>query len=95
MYRDLLVHVDGSSADGKGCSLPSPLARRMGARLSGIHVTPPPGRPLKFKPSHIIREASEIPGTWLQMLVWREALHGRGQTTLEGRMLRRGGGRHG
>jgi nucleotide-binding universal stress UspA family protein len=63
MYRDLLVHVDGSSADGKGCSLPLPLARRMGARLSGIHVTPPPGRPLKFKPSHIIREASEISRT--------------------------------
>jgi hypothetical protein len=36
------------------------LARHVGARLSGLHLTPTPDVPLKFKPSHIIREASEI-----------------------------------
>jgi nucleotide-binding universal stress UspA family protein len=60
MYRDLLVHVDGSSAGGRRVQFAVTLARRMGARLSGLHVTPPPEVPLKFKPSHIARVASEI-----------------------------------
>ena len=42
MYRDLLVHVDGSSAGRRRVQFAITLARRMGARLSGIHVTPPP-----------------------------------------------------
>jgi nucleotide-binding universal stress UspA family protein len=60
MYRDLLVHVDGSSAGRRRLQFAVALARRMEARLSGIHVTPPPGIPLKFKPSRIARVASEI-----------------------------------
>ena len=60
MYRDLLVHVDGSSAGRRRVQFAITLARRMGARLSGIHVTPPPEVPLKFKPSRIARAASEI-----------------------------------
>lgn len=60
MYRDLLVHVDGSSAGRRRVQFAIILARRMGARLSGIHVTPPPEVPLKFKPSRIAKAASEI-----------------------------------
>jgi nucleotide-binding universal stress UspA family protein len=60
MYRDLLVHVDGSSAGRRRVQFAITLARRMGARLSGIHVTPPPEVPLKFKPSQIAKAASEI-----------------------------------
>jgi nucleotide-binding universal stress UspA family protein len=60
MYRDLLVHVDGSSAGRRRVQFAVTLARRVGARLSGLHVTPPPEVPLKFKPSHITRAASEI-----------------------------------
>jgi nucleotide-binding universal stress UspA family protein len=60
MYRDLLVHVDGSSAGRQRLQFAVTLARRMGARLSGIHVTPPPDVPLKFKPSHIASAAAEI-----------------------------------
>jgi nucleotide-binding universal stress UspA family protein len=60
MYRDLLVHVDGSSAGRRRVRFAVTLARRMGARLSGIHVTPAPDVPLKFKPSHIASAAAEI-----------------------------------
>ena len=60
MYRDLLVHVDGSGAGRRRVQFAVALARRMGARLSGIHVTPPPEIPLKFKPSHIASAAAEI-----------------------------------
>ena len=60
MYHDLLVHVDGSSAGRRRVQFAITLARRMGARLSGIHVTPPPEVPLKFKPSQIAKAASEI-----------------------------------
>jgi nucleotide-binding universal stress UspA family protein len=60
MYRDLLVHVDGSSAGRRRVQFAVALACRMGAKLSGIHVTPPPDVPLKFKPSRIARVASEI-----------------------------------
>jgi nucleotide-binding universal stress UspA family protein len=60
MYRDLLVHVDGSSAGRRRVQFAVTLARRVGARLSGLHVTPPPDVPLKFKPSRIARAASEI-----------------------------------
>jgi nucleotide-binding universal stress UspA family protein len=60
MYRDLLVHVDGSTAGRRRVQFAVALARRVGARLSGLHVTPPPDVPLKFKPSHIASAAAEI-----------------------------------
>ena len=60
MYRDLLVHVDGSSAGRRRLQFAMSLAHRMGARLSGLHVTPAPDVPLKFKPSHVAGAASEI-----------------------------------
>ena len=60
MYRDLLVHVDGSSTGRRRVQFAVSLARRMGTRLSGLHITPPLGIPLKFKPSHIARVASDI-----------------------------------
>ncbi|MGZ5903932.1 MAG: universal stress protein [Reyranella sp.] len=60
MYRDLLVHVDGSDSGRRRVRFAISLARRLGARLSGIHVTPPPDVPLKYKPSQLARAASEI-----------------------------------
>jgi nucleotide-binding universal stress UspA family protein len=60
MYRDLLVHVDGSDAGRRRVQFAVSLARRMGARLGGLHVTPPPEIPLKFKPSHVAQAAAEI-----------------------------------
>ena len=60
MYRDLLVHVDGSSAGRRRLQFAIGLARRMGARLGGLHVTPAPDVPLKVKPSRIAQAASEI-----------------------------------
>jgi nucleotide-binding universal stress UspA family protein len=59
MYRDLLVHVDGSDGGRRRVQFAVNLAARMGARLSGIHVTPPAEvRPL-YKPSRIARVAAD------------------------------------
>lgn len=48
--RDILVHVDGSDAGAARARSAAALARRFGAALSGLHVTPPvdisPGVPL-------------------------------------------------
>src|ERR1700754_5111067 len=60
MYRDLLVHVDGSSAGRRRLQFAKSLAHRTGARLSGLHVTAAPDVPLKFKPSQVAGAASEI-----------------------------------
>jgi nucleotide-binding universal stress UspA family protein len=53
MLRDLLVHVDGSE-NGRGrVKLAVDLAVRAGARLSGLHVTPPAEIPPNYKPSQV------------------------------------------
>jgi len=41
MYRDLLVHVDGSEAGRRRVQIAVNLATRTGAQLTGLHVTPP------------------------------------------------------
>src|ERR1035437_1415181 len=41
MVRDLLVHVDGGQAGRRRVQFAVALAGRMGARRSGLHVTPP------------------------------------------------------
>ena len=41
MLCDLLVHVDGGQAGRRRVQFAVDLALRIGARLSGIHVTPP------------------------------------------------------
>jgi nucleotide-binding universal stress UspA family protein len=53
MYRDLLVHVDGSPAGRRRVQFAIDLALRTGARLSGLHVMPPPDVPPLYKPSQM------------------------------------------
>ena len=59
MYRDLLVHVDGSQAGRRRVQFAVDLATRMGARLSGLHVTPPAEVPPRYKPSLVPEMAAE------------------------------------
>lgn len=60
MYRDLLVHVDGREAGRRRVQLAADLAARLGARLSGLHVTPPPEVPPRYKPSRVAEAATHI-----------------------------------
>ena len=60
MFRDLLVHVDGSEAGRRGVRFAADVAQRMGARLSGLHVTPPPEVPSLYKPSMVTKVAADI-----------------------------------
>ena len=53
MFRDLLVHVDGSDARRRRLQFAIDLAQRTGARLSGLHVMPPPDVPPVYKPSQL------------------------------------------
>jgi nucleotide-binding universal stress UspA family protein len=53
MLRDLLVHVDGSDAGRRRLQLAIDLALKTGARLSGLHVMPPPDVPPLYKPSQL------------------------------------------
>ena len=60
MFRDLLVHVDGSQAGRRRVQFAVDLAKRMSARLSGLHVTPPVEVPPRYKPSRVDQAAAEI-----------------------------------
>lgn len=53
MFRDLLVHVDGGEAGRRRVQFAVDLALRTGARLSGLHVMPPPDVPPLYKPSQV------------------------------------------
>jgi|GEM_PF-3631268 len=53
MFRDLLVHVDGSEAGRRRLQFAIDLALRTGARLNGLHVVPPPEVPPLYKPSQV------------------------------------------
>ena len=53
MFRDLLVHMDGSQAGRRRLQFAIDLALRTGARLSGLHVMPPPEVPPLYKPSQM------------------------------------------
>src|SRR5208282_140011 len=58
-YRDILVHVDSTSAGGARLALTISLAQRFDARLTGFHVVPDPDvRPL-YKPSVVERVAED------------------------------------
>ena len=59
LFRDLLVHVDGSEAARARVRLAIRLCLLSKARLNGIHVTPPADVPPVYKPSQI-DAASEI-----------------------------------
>src|SRR5476651_226908 len=60
MYCDLLVHVDGSPAGRRRVRFAADLSLRTGARLAGLHVTPPVEVPPLYKPSRIPRIAAKI-----------------------------------
>lgn len=60
MLRDLLVHVDGSQAGRRRVQFAADLAVRTGARLSGIHVTPPAEVPPLYKPSQVAKMAADL-----------------------------------
>jgi nucleotide-binding universal stress UspA family protein len=60
MFRDLLVHVDGSQAGRRRVQLAVDLAGRMDARLSGLHATPPAEVPLKYKPSRLAEVTAHV-----------------------------------
>ena len=56
-FKDILVHVDSTPASDIRLRLAISLARRFGARLSGLHITPDPDVPPYFKPSAVARIA--------------------------------------
>jgi nucleotide-binding universal stress UspA family protein len=56
-FKDILVHVDSTPASTVRLRLGISLARRFGARLSGLHVIPDPDVPPYFKPSAVARIA--------------------------------------
>jgi nucleotide-binding universal stress UspA family protein len=60
MYRDLLVHVDGGEAGRRRVQFAVDLAQRTGARLSGLHVTPPAEVPPRYKPSQVAEIAAKL-----------------------------------
>jgi nucleotide-binding universal stress UspA family protein len=60
MYRDLLVHVDGSQSGRRRVQFAVDLAARTGARLSGLHMTPPAEVPPRYKPSRVAEVAAGI-----------------------------------
>jgi nucleotide-binding universal stress UspA family protein len=60
MFRDLLVHVDGSQAGRRRVQFAVGLAKRMSARLSGLHVTPPVEVPPRYKPNRVDQVAAQI-----------------------------------
>jgi nucleotide-binding universal stress UspA family protein len=53
MLRDLLVHVDGSEGGRRRVKLAIDLAGRTGARVSGLHVTPPAEVQPLYRPSQV------------------------------------------
>lgn len=63
MFRDLLVHVDGSEAGRRRVQFAVDLARRTEARLTGLHVTPPTEVPPRYKPSRVAEVATKIADT--------------------------------
>ena len=60
MFRDVLVHVDGTPAGRRRVRFAVDLAARTGARLTGLHVAPPAAVPPLYKPSLVAEVAAEI-----------------------------------
>ncbi|WP_321921544.1 universal stress protein [Paraburkholderia guartelaensis] len=53
MFCDLLVHVDGNESGQRRVQFAIDMALSTGARLCGIHVTPPAEVPPRYKPSRV------------------------------------------
>lgn len=60
MLRDLLVHVDGTDSGRRRVRFAADLAGSTGARLGGIHVTPPPEVPPLYKPTRVEEVAAHL-----------------------------------
>lgn len=60
MFRDILVHPDGGQASGQRARFAVDLAKRFGARLTGVHVTPHPDVPPLFKAGRVDDAAASI-----------------------------------
>ncbi|WP_342710803.1 universal stress protein [Bradyrhizobium sp. B124] len=63
MLRDLLVHIDGNEAGRRRLQLSIGLARGAGARLTGLHVTPPPDVEPLYKPSQLDQAVANLART--------------------------------
>ena len=72
-FKDILVHVDSTPASAVRLRLGLALARRFGARLSGLHIVPDPDVPLYFKPSAVERIAEIYRESARQAAVLAEA----------------------
>jgi nucleotide-binding universal stress UspA family protein len=60
MLRDLLVNVEATQTGRRCVQFAADLAVLIGARLSGIHVTPPADVPPVYKPSRVARAAADL-----------------------------------
>lgn len=60
MFRDILVHVDESESGRRRVRFAVDLALRTGARLSGLHVTPPAEVPPRYKPTRVADVAAHL-----------------------------------
>lgn len=60
MFRDILVHVDGSESGRRRLHFAVDFAMRSGARLSGLHVTPPAEVPPRYKPTRVADIAAHL-----------------------------------
>ena len=60
MFRDILVHVDGSESGRRRLHFAVDFALRSGARLSGVHVTPPAEVPPRYKPTRVADIAAHL-----------------------------------
>jgi len=60
MFRDLLVHVDASESGRRRVQFAVDLALGTGARLSGMHVTPPAEVPPLYKPARVANVAAHL-----------------------------------
>lgn len=60
MFRDILVHVDASEVGRRRVRFAVDLATRTGARVTGLHVTPPLEVPPVYKASLVPEMAAEI-----------------------------------
>ena len=56
-FKDILIHVDSTPASALRLGLGLTLARRFGARITGLHIVPDPEVPPYFKPSAVERIA--------------------------------------
>ncbi len=60
MFRDILVHVDGSESGRRRLHFAVDFALRSGARLSGVHVTPPTEVSPRYKPTRVADVAADL-----------------------------------